>query len=167
MEELTVNVRGESYARAMTETGGLPPIEALAYDLRRLLEADPATFALSPEALLSHRVDPDRVGFEILNDSSETIGDVLAILTDPAGIDDPESLSRRIAAGHSDAPGCSGVWPGRRVTCRYVTVHCASRSCSGFRLTTWPRSCGACPPASRPGAAGGAGRARCRRSSWR
>jgi hypothetical protein len=49
-------------------------MEALAYDLRRLLEADRATFALSPEALLSHRVDPGRAYFEILNGSSETVG---------------------------------------------------------------------------------------------
>ena len=38
----------------MTETSRLPPMEALAYDLRRLLEADRATFVLSPGALLSH-----------------------------------------------------------------------------------------------------------------
>ena len=41
---LTVNVRGESYTRTMTETGGLPPMEALAYDLRRPLETDRATY---------------------------------------------------------------------------------------------------------------------------
>lgn len=81
-------------------------MEALAYDLRRRLQADRATFALSPEALTSHRVDPDRVYFEILNGSSETVGMLLAVLTDPAEVDNPESLSRRMAAGHSDAPGC-------------------------------------------------------------
>ena len=32
-------------------------MEALAYDLRRLLEADRATFALSPEAHLAHSSD--------------------------------------------------------------------------------------------------------------
>jgi hypothetical protein len=63
----------------MAENSGLPHWEALGYDLRRLLEADRATFVLSPEALLSHRVEPGRVYFEILNGSSATVGMLLAV----------------------------------------------------------------------------------------
>jgi hypothetical protein len=45
------------------------------------------------------------VYFEILAGSSDTIGMLLATITDLAEIDDPESLSRRMAPGHSDLPG--------------------------------------------------------------
>jgi hypothetical protein len=55
--------------------------------------------------MLSHRVEPERVYFEILDGSSETVGMLLAVLTDPGEIDDPQSMSRRMAPGHNDRPG--------------------------------------------------------------
>jgi hypothetical protein len=110
---------GPRPAGGMDEDGAASSVDHLAYELQNLLRADRATFALGREALMCHRREGEMVYFEILAGSSDTIGMLLATITDVSEIDDPESLSRRAAAGHSDRPG---RWRYGLAVARYLPI---------------------------------------------